>query len=403
MWRRIILVGIFSAIGSCACVAQAREWCDATGKYKIEATFVGFKDGMVELKKENGATIYVPLSKLREEDQKFVMVQVMLHAKEAEAEARKAEPAAPSATSKAQPAKSSTAVEEQPTTSTAASKEQPATRGAASKGAMFEVVKTEIVEKPVEVNGCRVTPKNGCVLYVCTVTFTKAGMALSHEALGKLKIARASKQLSKTSTQGNVISKGDFCLRLDDDTTVACYCLPAADASSGLPVKPRARGGENWLMYCGNVRFLASMKPEAKPESLVWGGTYEAKIAPPTKAAAQEPAKTAVAQAPATPPPSPKAAAAPAPAPAAKAPPAASAADAAAAARAAEAAIREQRARRTANLNKGALREVLGKHPELESMNIGPQLISIDELWDDKDQFKPAAFESYIKRMYGAK
>ena len=314
MWRRIILVGIFSAIGSCACVAQAREWCDATGKYKIEATFVGFKDGMVELKKENGATIYVPLSKLREEDQKFVMVQVMLHAKEAEAEARKAEPAAPSATPKAQPAKSSTAVEEQPTTSTAASKEQPATRGAASKGAMFEVVKTEIVEKPVEVNGCRVTPKNGCVLYVCTVTFTKAGMALSHEALGKLKIARASKQLSKTSTQGNVISKGDFCLRLDDDTTVACYCLPAADASSGLPVRPaRSRGGENWLMYCGDVRFLASMKPEAKPESLVWGGTYEAKIAPPTKAAAKEPAKTAVAQAPATPPAGPKAAAAPAP------------------------------------------------------------------------------------------
>ena len=46
---------------------------------------------------------------------------------------------------------------------------------------------------------------------------------------------------------------------------------------------------------------------------------------------------------------------------------------------------------------------MLGKHPELESMDIGPQLIGIDELWDDKDQFKPAAFESYIKRMYGAK
>ena len=287
MRLRIGLVGILSSlIGFYACVAGARQWVDVTGQHKVEATFVSFKDGEVRLKKESGETISVPLTKLREEDQKFV-IRMILHAKEAGADAPTAEPAASSDTPTAKPAASSEAPKAQPVASSTPPQE-----------AMFEVVKTEIVEKPVEVNGCRVTPKNGCVLYVCTVNFTKAGMALSHETLNKLKIDAKSKNLSKKSTKGILISKGDFCLRLGDDTTVACYCLPGGDAAQGLPIRPaRTRGSENWLMYCGNVRFLASVKPDVKPEALVWGGAYEAKVMPPTTAAAaKEPAKTAVAQ-----------------------------------------------------------------------------------------------------------
>ena len=168
------LVGIVSAtVVSCASAADAREWSDATGKYRVDATFVGFKEGNVRLKKQSGELVSVPLAKLRQDDQKFVMLQLMLHAEEIEAEATNTQPVATSAP---------------------------------PQEAMFDVVKTEIVEKPVEVNGCRVTPKSGCVLYVCTVNFTKAGMALSRDALSKLKIADASKRLSKKSANGNVIS-----------------------------------------------------------------------------------------------------------------------------------------------------------------------------------------------------
>jgi hypothetical protein len=402
MRLRIGFVGIFSAtIGLYACVADSREWADVTGRYKVEATFAGFKDGKVRLKKPSGDTVSVPLVKLREEDQKFVMVQVMLHAKETEAEASNAPPATSSTaapTSTTTPATSARSTKSAaPTASTTA---PASTTSATTPQEMFTVVKTEMVEKPVEVNGCRVVPKNGCVLYVCTVNFTKAGLALSHEALNKLKIETKSKNLSKKSTKGNVISKGDFCLRLDNDATVACYCLPAADAAPGLPIRPpRARGSENWLMYCGNVRLLASVKPDVKPESLVWGGTYEAKVVAPA-AAATKPPSTAVPR----PQPPPKASPSTIGTPAAKAAPVASKPAAVAGATQATAKARsDQIARREAILNNGVLRGLLGKYPELEAMNVGPQLAGMDELWNDKDQFNQAAFDALAKRMRGGK
>ena len=359
MRLRVCLVSLVSAtVGFCACVADAREWSDATGKYKVEATLVDFREGDVRLKKQSGEVISVPLAKLKKDDQNFVIRHIMLHAEEIEAEAAKA---------------------------------QPATSSTPQQEAMFDVVKTEIVEKPVEVNGCRVTPKSGCVLYVCTVNFTKAGMALSRDALSKLKIADASKRLSKKSSNGNVISKGDFCLRLDNATTVACYCLPAADAPKGLAiVQPRTRGGDNWLMYCGDVKFLASVKPDVKPESLVWGGKYEAKLASPTK----EPAKTVVAQKTDPPRASPSAN---------HAPPANAAGSAPDAATAAKAAQSARYARREAQLNNGVLRELRAKHPELAPLNVSRQLIGIDELWDNQDRFNQAAFEALLKRIQGGR
>jgi pyruvate/2-oxoglutarate dehydrogenase complex dihydrolipoamide acyltransferase (E2) component len=221
-------------------------------------------------------------------------------------------------------------------------------------------------------------------------------MALSPEALAKLKIAKASMKLSKNSKQGNVISKGDFALRLDDNRTVPCHCLPATDIASGLPVRPpRVRGGDNWLMYCGNVRLLASVKPDVKPEALVWGGTYEAKMPSSTAEPGKQPAMAAVAQA--TPPS--KAASAPAAAP----PKAAPSSPKAAVARETDTARRERIARRMAVLNNGVLRDLAAKYPQLASMNIGPQLADTNEFWNDKDEFNQAAFETFIKRMMGGK
>ena len=346
MRPRIVLVGILWAIGICVSTVWAREWGDASGKYKIEATFVEYKEGNVRLKKPDGSVVSVSLSKLRKEDQNFVLVQMMLSAKqsEAEPETKKAEPAPAS-----QPA------------------EAPAA-AASDAEAMFEVVKTEIAEKPVEVNSCRVTPKAGSVLYVCTINFTKAGMALSHEALGKLKISKVSIKLSKNSKLGNIISKGDFALRLDSETLVPCYCLPAADTASGLPVRPpRVRSGDNWLMYCGNVRLLASVKPEAKPQALVWGATYEAKI--PAPGTAKQPATPAHRASPLSP--SYHRAAAQG---------SARAANTAAAADTSRTARAERNARREAVLKNGVLSELAKKHPELASVNIAPQLVEMDEI-----------------------
>lgn len=49
-----------------------RTWTDITGKYKVEATFVEFNDGKVQLKKKDGNVITLPKEKLSEDDQQFV-------------------------------------------------------------------------------------------------------------------------------------------------------------------------------------------------------------------------------------------------------------------------------------------------------------------------------------------
>ena len=171
---------------------------------------------------------------------------------------------------------------------------------------------------------------------------------------------------------------------------MACYCLPAGDAPQGLPIlPPRTRGNENWLMYCGNVKFLASVKPDAKPESLVWGGKYEASLTPATKA----PAKTIVAQATDSPKASPRGNSAP-PAKAAGSAPAPRAGLAAA-----QAAQRERYARREAQLNNGIFRDLVAKHPALAGMDVHRQLIVTEEFWDKQDHFNEAAFGTFLKRL----
>ena len=76
MSPRIRFLGISVALLLCACVANARQWSDSTGKHKLQADFVDFKDGMVRLKTEDGRVISVAIEKLSEADQQFVKSQI---------------------------------------------------------------------------------------------------------------------------------------------------------------------------------------------------------------------------------------------------------------------------------------------------------------------------------------
>ncbi|MCA9219751.1 MAG: hypothetical protein KDA71_05450 [Planctomycetales bacterium] len=52
--------------------SQAREFTDASGKFRVEAEYVGMQDGLVLLKKTNGVTIGVPPQRLSAADQEFI-------------------------------------------------------------------------------------------------------------------------------------------------------------------------------------------------------------------------------------------------------------------------------------------------------------------------------------------
>jgi hypothetical protein len=58
-----------------ATAAYARTWRDVTGKYSIEAEFVGIEGDVVQLKRTDGKVISVPLSKLRVSDRKYAKSQ----------------------------------------------------------------------------------------------------------------------------------------------------------------------------------------------------------------------------------------------------------------------------------------------------------------------------------------
>ncbi len=51
---------------------EFRTWRDTTGKFKVEAAFIDFRDGKVQLTKEDGSIVNVPVQKLSENDQKYV-------------------------------------------------------------------------------------------------------------------------------------------------------------------------------------------------------------------------------------------------------------------------------------------------------------------------------------------
>jgi hypothetical protein len=52
--------------------AWARKWTSSDGKFSVEADLVAHKDGVVQLLKENGKVLKVPVSKLSKADQQFL-------------------------------------------------------------------------------------------------------------------------------------------------------------------------------------------------------------------------------------------------------------------------------------------------------------------------------------------
>jgi hypothetical protein len=150
-------------------------------------------------------------------------------------------------------------------------------RGEPVREKMFEIEKTEVVKEAVEIRGCRVEPKEGHVLFVCKVKFTKAGSSISNDDFAKLDVSKASKEFAKL--HGPLIGRGDFQLRLKDKTLVPCSCLPQSSEQPGPKVRVKAAKGEDdWLMYVGAVQLLAAVKPNAEPVALIWGGKYEVAI-----------------------------------------------------------------------------------------------------------------------------
>ena len=63
------------ANGAVEPVRLMRTWTDSTGTHKVEAEFVDFKDGKVQLKKEDGKTITIPIERLSDADQDSVKSQ----------------------------------------------------------------------------------------------------------------------------------------------------------------------------------------------------------------------------------------------------------------------------------------------------------------------------------------
>ena len=50
----------------------ARTWTDNTGNRHFEGEFVGLADGQVEIRRDGGKVVHVPMEKLSKEDQTFV-------------------------------------------------------------------------------------------------------------------------------------------------------------------------------------------------------------------------------------------------------------------------------------------------------------------------------------------
>jgi hypothetical protein len=55
--------------------AEVRKWTDASGKYSLQAEFVEFREGNVQLRQADGRLVTIPLEKLSAADQEFVKQQ----------------------------------------------------------------------------------------------------------------------------------------------------------------------------------------------------------------------------------------------------------------------------------------------------------------------------------------
>lgn len=67
-WGAVLLTATITEPDS----SQVRQWTDRTGNFKVEAQFIGYKDGKINLHKLNGVKIAVPVGKMSLEDLEYV-------------------------------------------------------------------------------------------------------------------------------------------------------------------------------------------------------------------------------------------------------------------------------------------------------------------------------------------
>lgn len=64
-----LLIGLLAVAGNSS---FGREWTDSTGEFSVEAELLQLKDGKVRLRRKDGRTITVPLSKLSKKDLQYL-------------------------------------------------------------------------------------------------------------------------------------------------------------------------------------------------------------------------------------------------------------------------------------------------------------------------------------------
>jgi outer membrane protein assembly factor BamB len=74
--RRLLAWALPLAVLPLAALAASRVWTDNTGSHSIEADLVGFSDGVVQLRREDGRVVDVPWSRLSAEDQDYVLAEM---------------------------------------------------------------------------------------------------------------------------------------------------------------------------------------------------------------------------------------------------------------------------------------------------------------------------------------
>ena len=67
-----VVIPILGALFASRATAENRTWKDITGKYTIEAEYVGVEEGVVKLKKGDGSVVDVPLKKLSGNDRLWI-------------------------------------------------------------------------------------------------------------------------------------------------------------------------------------------------------------------------------------------------------------------------------------------------------------------------------------------
>jgi outer membrane protein assembly factor BamB len=75
----VLSLGIFAVLAD----DEPRTWTSADGRFTTQAAFLGFKDGMVQLRKPDGKQVAVPSSALSAEDREYVRVELQRRKQEA--------------------------------------------------------------------------------------------------------------------------------------------------------------------------------------------------------------------------------------------------------------------------------------------------------------------------------